>query len=74
MIAAIAASRLGRTIAAVVAALLAIVTFGAMKKREGRSEARTEAERRDRDNADAILDRIDDVDGVPDNYDRHFRD
>lgn len=40
-------SRIGRAIAAAGALLLAIVTFGALKKREGRQDAENEALRDD---------------------------
>lgn len=40
-------SRMGRAIAAAGALLLAIVTFGALKKREGRQDAENDALRND---------------------------
>lgn len=40
-------SRIGRAIAAAGALLLAIVTFGALKKREGRQDAENDALRND---------------------------
>lgn len=42
----------------------------------GRSEAELKAMKKDRRNADAISDRVDDVrrDGVPADYDKHLRD
>lgn len=36
-------SRLGRALSAVVAGVIAILTFGAVKKKQGRTEAQTDA-------------------------------
>jgi len=55
-----------RAIGAALAALAAIVSFGAWKKREGRQEGREAAEKADRDLAQRIretADEIPDTDG-----------
>lgn len=52
-------SRLGRALSAVVAGVIAILTFGAVKKKQGRTEARREAQEDDYENAADIRNRVD---------------
>lgn len=56
-----------------VAGLALFWGHGRREREKGRSEAVSEAKEKDRKNADSILDRVDDVDGVPDNYRKHYR-
>lgn len=52
-------SRLGRALSAVVAGVIAILTFGAVQRKQGRTEARREAQEDDYENAADIRNRVD---------------
>ena len=54
IIAWIMASKVGRALAAAAALFLAVVTFGAAKKREGRKQAESKAKEADNDRANEI--------------------
>lgn len=66
-------SRYARWIAMVGALLLAVLTFGRVKKREGRKEERDRQEEVDHENAANIRQRVDAVKPVHDD-DLKFRD
>lgn len=71
MIAWLTTSRLGRNLAALAGIALAILTFGASKKRAGRREAVEKMEQADEKRADDVRRRVDDVDGVHDDNIRY---
>ena len=52
-------TRIGRALAGVGAALLAILTFGAVKKREGRKDAQNDMKEADHERAKDIRDNVD---------------
>lgn len=64
MIAWLITSKLGRALAAAGALLLAVVTFGALKKREGRQEAENEALRDDAKKQEEGRDAVQDLRGA----------
>ena len=71
----VSGNRVVQMIGAGIMILLAIVTFGKIKKRQGRREERQEATDADRENADGIRDRVRDAGRVrPDREDNQFRD
>lgn len=51
-------TRIGRLLSAAVVGVIAILTFGAVKKKQGRAEARAEAQEDDNENAADIRDRV----------------
>jgi hypothetical protein len=51
-------TRLGRILSAAVLGVIAVLTFGFVKKKQGRAEARAEAQEDDYENAADIRDRV----------------
>ena len=66
-------NRVTRAIGAALAALAGILAYGAMKKRQGATEAKEKADEADKKRADVIADRVEHIKRVRPN-DLKFRD